>query len=71
MDLYEPTRAGLEIVWPKVVSGGVMIFHDYDNNCFPGVKVAVDDFFKIHGLTAFPLGDLWGSAAIIKPFWDF
>ena len=66
MDLFEPTRAALEILWPNVVAGGIVVFHDYDNNCFPGVKIAVDDFAKRHSLTPFPMGDLWGSAVIIK-----
>jgi O-methyltransferase len=67
MDLYEPTRAGLEILWPRVVPGGVMVFHDYENLSFPGVKKAVDDYFDRHGLHILHVGDLWGSAMIVKP----
>lgn len=67
MDLYEPTRVALEMLWPQLVPGGVMVFHDYDNLSFPGVKIAVDRFLDRLGLKALPMGDLWGSAMIVKP----
>jgi O-methyltransferase len=67
MDLYEPTKIGLEILWPQLVPGGVMVFHDFDNLSFPGVKIAVNDFFSRLGLTVLPMGDLWGSTMIVKP----
>lgn len=67
MDLYEPTKIGLEVLWPQLVPGGVMVFHDFDNLSFPGVKIAVNDFFARLGLTVLPMGDLWGSTMIVKP----
>lgn len=67
MDLYEPTRIAVEMLWPRLVPGGVMVFHDYDNLSFPGVKIAVDNFFGKLGLRTLPMGDLWGSAMIAKP----
>ena len=67
MDLYEPTRIGLEMLWPQLVPGGVMVFHDFDNLSFPGVKTAVNTFFSRLGLTVLPMGDLWGSTMIVKP----
>lgn len=67
MDLYEPTRIAMEMLWPRLVPGGVMVFHDYDNVSFPGVKISVDNFLDKLGLKALPMGDLWGSAMIVKP----
>jgi predicted O-methyltransferase YrrM len=67
VDLYEPTRVALEMLWPKLVPGGVMVFHDYENSGFPGVKLAVDTFFSALGLTPLHMGDLWGSAMMVKP----
>jgi len=43
VDLYEPTRAGLEFFYPKLSSGGILMSHDYDA---PGVREAVNEFFK-------------------------
>ena len=65
MDLYEPTRAGLIWLWPRMVPGGVLFFHDYDG--LLGVKKAVDEVLHPFGITATPLADRWGSAAAFKP----
>ena len=42
VDLYEPTRAGLEFFYPRLSSGGVLLSHDY---YFAGVQKAFTDFF--------------------------
>jgi O-methyltransferase len=42
VDFYEGTRAGLEIFYPRMVPGGVLMSHDYDA---AGVRRAVDEFF--------------------------
>lgn len=65
MDLYAPTRAGLEWLWPRMVDGGLLFFHDYDG--LAGVKKAVDDFLRPLGLMAIPLSDRWGRATAFKP----
>jgi hypothetical protein len=43
--LYEPTKACCEYLWDKLESDGIMVFDDYENARFPGVKKAVDEFF--------------------------
>jgi O-methyltransferase len=43
-DLYKTTKLQLEILYPKLVVGGVLHIDDY-GHC-PGVKKAVDEFFK-------------------------
>lgn len=45
-DLYDPTLAGLEFFYPKLVSGGCMIIHDYFSGAWPGVKKALDQFLQ-------------------------
>jgi hypothetical protein len=45
VDLYEPTKACCEYLWDKLESDGIMVFDDYENARFPGVKKAVDEFF--------------------------
>ena len=44
VDVYEPTKLILEMLFSKVVKGGVIIFDDY--NVFPGETKAVNEFFK-------------------------
>ena len=43
-DSYSTTKLQLEILFPKLVSGGVLHIDDY--GFFPGVRKAVDDYFK-------------------------
>ncbi|MBK8982289.1 MAG: class I SAM-dependent methyltransferase [Ignavibacteria bacterium] len=42
-DIYEPSVTILEELYPKIVSGGILILDDY--NVFPGETKAVDDYF--------------------------
>jgi hypothetical protein len=45
LDLYQSTKAAIEIFWPKVVDGGVIVFDDWEwENC-PGVKQSVTEYF--------------------------
>jgi len=43
-DLYKTTKLQLEILYPKLVSGGILHIDDY-GHC-SGVKKAVDEFFE-------------------------
>lgn len=54
VDLYEGTLACLEFFYPRMVTGGVMITHDY--SILAGVKQAYDEFFadKPEGLIEMP-----------------
>ena len=45
-DTYESTLAGLNYFYPKLVSGGILACHDYQSKSCPGVKKAVDEFFR-------------------------
>ena len=65
-DLYEPTRQGLEYFWPKMVSGGVIMVHDYNSMQFPGVRKAAKEFADRNGLLPVPLADLHGTAVFVK-----
>lgn len=44
-DMYRPTLAGLEHLWPLVVRGGVVIFDEYGIPPWEGESKAVDEFF--------------------------
>ena len=43
-DFYESTKIELEILYPKLVSGGFLIIDDYGH--FKGCRKAVDEYFR-------------------------
>jgi O-methyltransferase len=47
-DWYESTRHELDHLYPRLVSGGVLIIDDYGH--WPGVRRAVDEYFSEHGI---------------------
>jgi hypothetical protein len=46
MDLYAPTLAALEAFWPRILTGGVVLFDEYAIREWPGETEAVETFFK-------------------------
>ena len=46
-DWYESTRIGLEVLYPRLVSGGVCILDDYGH--WQGARQAVDEYFAVLG----------------------
>jgi O-methyltransferase len=65
-DLYEPTKAGLEVFYPRLVPGGMIIVHDYSSGYWPGVKNAVDEFFASRPERPVLLPDRSGSVVLRK-----
>jgi len=45
-DWYDSTKKELEVLWPRLVKGGILIIDDYGN--WQGAKKAVDEFFTDH-----------------------
>lgn len=43
-DFYESTKVELEILYPRLVNGGILIIDDYGS--WKGCRKAVDDYFK-------------------------
>jgi hypothetical protein len=43
-DLYAPTKAALEALWPRVSRGGLVLFDEYAIADWPGETQAVDEF---------------------------
>ena len=50
-DWYESTKHELETLWPRVVSGGIVIFDDYGH--WQGHRRAVDEYFESIGTFPF------------------
>ncbi|MDY6850839.1 MAG: TylF/MycF/NovP-related O-methyltransferase [Thermodesulfobacteriota bacterium] len=46
VDLYRPTMVGLELLYPLVVKGGVVILDEYGLVPWQGESNAVDEYFK-------------------------
>lgn len=65
-DLYEPVYQGLSVFYPQLNPGGAIVIHDYNSVQFPGVKKAVERYCEEHNLFVVPLGDLHGSAVLMK-----
>ena len=45
VDIYQSVLDCCRFFYPRLVTGGVLIFDDYGRNSCPGAKVAVDGFF--------------------------
>lgn len=65
-DLYEPIYQGLTYFYPRLTCGGVILIHDYNNKQYKGVKHAVRNYSKEHGVPFMCLPDICGSAVMLK-----
>jgi O-methyltransferase len=66
VDLYSPTIAGLEYFYPRLVAGGVIFIHDYNNVRYSGVRDAVTEFLSKYDCLSFEIPDNSGSIAVLK-----
>ena len=46
LDLYQSTKAAIEIFWPRLINGGVMVFDDWEWQYCPGVKKSIEEYFN-------------------------
>ena len=44
-DLYESYKTSLNCLYDKVVRGGIVMFDEYDDERWPGARIAIDEFF--------------------------
>ena len=65
-DLYKPILAGLEFFYPKLVHGGVIMIHDFNNSQYGGAREAVREFCESNSIGYVCLPDDCGSAVIVK-----
>lgn len=64
-DFYSSTKIELEILYPKLVSGGVLIVDDYGH--WSGAKKAVDEYISNNNLDLEFIVDDGTGRTIIKP----
>ncbi|HXB45024.1 MAG TPA: TylF/MycF/NovP-related O-methyltransferase [Puia sp.] len=65
-DLYEPIYNGLQFFYPKIVPGGYIFIHDFNNDNYKGARKAVEQFCAEHKINYMPIPDFGGSAVMIK-----
>jgi O-methyltransferase len=65
-DLHDPIYDGLTFFYPKLVKGGYILIHDYEDTLYKDCKLAVDTYCNQNNITITPIPDGWGSAIIVK-----
>lgn len=65
MDLYAPTLAALRFFADKMVTGGIILIHDYFAPLITGVKRAVLEFESEYNIVKIPIGDMRSVAISI------
>ena len=65
-DLYAPMKAGLEYFYPRLVSGGFLVLHDYSSMYWDGAERAIDEFLADKRERLVPIPDKSGTAVIRK-----
>lgn len=46
LDMYEAVKHTCEFVFPRTITGGIMLFDDYKVKSTPGATKAIDEFFE-------------------------
>ena len=64
VDLYEPTLASLEFIFPRLSSGGVLLCDDYGFRTCPGATAAMKEYFEGSGHPIVGLAS--GAGFVIK-----
>jgi hypothetical protein len=62
VDLHRSTLDGLRFFYPRLLRGGLIVLHDYNDVTVPGVRGAVDEFLQTCPET---LIELWDTQALI------
>ncbi len=65
-DLYEPIYHGLQYFYPRLVKGGYIFVHDFNNTHYKGARKAVVQFCNEANIGYVPIPDVNGSVIICK-----
>lgn len=68
-DFYESITQSLNIVYPRMSPGGLIIIHDYLHTELPGVKLACDEFEQNIPEKFTPVGLGLNSVAMLYGLW--
>ncbi len=47
-DYYESIATSLQLVWPRLAPGAIIVVDDYANEALPGAAKAVDEWLRFH-----------------------
>lgn len=64
--IYDVVRSTLEHFWPRLTSGGVMIFDQFNHEVAPGETRAIKEFMPDAKLRTFPFGWM-PTMYVVKP----
>ena len=67
-DLFLPIYEGLKFFYPRLVPGGYIFIHDFNNDQYPGAREAVLQFCTEQHIGFVPIPDAGGTAIITKGF---
>lgn len=62
VDIRSSNLAALEFFYPRLLPGGLIVLHDYNERTVPGTRLAVDEFMRDKPET---LIELWHTQALI------
>ncbi len=65
-DLFLPIYDGLNFFYPKLVAGGFIFIHDFNNTQYSGAREAVTKFCTENNIGYVPIPDVGGTAIITK-----
>lgn len=66
VDLYQPIYEGLHFFYPRLIHGGYIFVHDFNNDEYPGVRKAVEEFCSKEKIGFLPIPDYSGTVIISK-----
>ena len=64
MNNAEAERGALEVLFGRVVAGGIIVLDDYGWSGYRAQKDSADDFMRLHGLTILELPT--GQGLVVK-----
>ena len=64
--IYEVVRSTLEHFWPRLTSGGIMLFDQFNHEVAPGETRAIKEFMPDAKLRTFPFGWM-PTMYVVKP----
>jgi hypothetical protein len=65
-DLFKPTYDGLNYFYPRLVEGGYIFVHDYNNFIYKGIKEAIRRFCTEQRISYVPISDNLGTVVLSK-----
>ena len=67
MDIYKPMYEGIIFFYPRLVKGGVIFVHDYNNIEYKGVRKALEDAeCQLGEIPCIPMSDKCGTVILLK-----